>query len=212
MRVLLIVLLFCGSASLYAQQAEISDTLAYAREMAYAERFEAAAEILETFNTGKNDLEGLRLYAQVLYWNGDPSNARKVYERAIAAFPQEPVLKLEYGTLQFETGRLNHAHRLLRAYLETDIQHTQARTMLAWLEHWNGREAKARSRALGLLAEQPDNERAANLLREINDYTSPYLGAEGLYQWDDQPLQNTRFHLWTDWYKSWLLAPLLDSM
>lgn len=205
--ILLSLPLFCWVSQLQAQTSTITDTIELARSKAYAKNFAEADQLLTAYNLHHSDINGLRLQAQVLYWMKNFNRSSEVYEKALASFPDVQVVKLDYGRMLFETGRLSHSQLLLEDYKSHDPGNAEVNILLAQLYYWSGHIQTAKERIQDVLKPYPDNPTALNILKEIKNVTAPYIRMRGIYTSDDQPLQSTGAELEGGWYRSWLLSP-----
>ncbi|MDB5222104.1 MAG: hypothetical protein JWN83_771 [Chitinophagaceae bacterium] len=183
------------------------DTIEFARSKAYEKKFTEADRLLTQYNLGHNDINALRLHAQVLYWMKDFNRASEVYEKTLVSFPDQHVVKLDYGRMLFETGKLSHAQLLLEDYRTYDSANAEVNILLARLYYWNGHIQKAKERVADVLKPYPDNPTALGILAEINTLTAPYIRLRGIYISDDQPLKSTDVEVEAGWYRSWLFNP-----
>ncbi|WP_426060858.1 tetratricopeptide repeat protein [Hymenobacter sp. B1770] len=186
------------------------DTLEHARTKAYAKDFAEADRLLTAYNATRATVDGLRLQAQVLYWDKQFARAAAVHGRAIDAFPDQPVLKLDYARLLYETGQLPLAQQLLRDFVAHDSQHAEANLLLAQIGYQNLRPTTARRDLAALLTAYPGNAVATALLKDINQATSPYFKVSSSYASDDQPLQTLALRAEAAWFQSWLLSPTVQ--
>ena len=190
-----------------AQTTNVIDTIELARSKAYAKNFTEADKLLAQYNLHHNNINALRLHAQVLYWMKDFNRSSEVYEKSIASFPDQYVVKLDYGRMLFEIGKLTHAQFMLEEYKQSDPVNPEVNILLSKLYYWSGHIKTARERLQDVLKPYPDNPTALNILNEINNATAPYIKLGGTYSSDDQPLQSTGVELETGLYRSWLLNP-----
>ena len=196
---------------LYGQTTEIQDTISYARNKAYEKNFEEANNLLSIYNSNNNDINGLRLQAQVLYWMKNFSEATIVYEKALSLFPGKAVVKLEYGRMLFELGNYSKARPLLDEFLLTEPAHAEAGILLSYIDLWTGNINAARKRALLLQKTYPDNKESAAILSEIAVYTAPYIDLQPTVFSDDQPLKDFSFAIETGKYFSGLFSPAIKA-
>lgn len=207
---LFLVCLFPGFAQLKAQHHLAQDTVEYARSKAYENKFKEADRLLTQYLSHKPDVNALRLHAQVLYWMKEFKRSAAVYEKAMAAFPDVAVVKLDYGRMLFELNKLNQAQVLLKEYAAHDSLNAEVNLLLAYIAQWNSRFKAARQHAQKVLKQYPDNQEARHILEEISYLTSPYLKGGLGYNSDDQPVNSTAYHVEAGCYRSWLLSPHLQ--
>jgi tetratricopeptide (TPR) repeat protein len=194
---------------LNAQTSNPGDTIEFARSKAYEKNFTEADVLLTTYNLNHTDINALRLHAQILYWMQEIKRSSEVYEKALTSFPEMPVVKLDYGRMLFETGKLPHSQLLLEDYRLHDSSNAEVNILLSRLYYWSGHIKKAKARLQDVLKPYPDNPTALSILTEINNAAAPFIRMRGIYTSDDQPLESTGIELETGWYNSWLFNPKL---
>ncbi|OGX81136.1 hypothetical protein BEN47_19375 [Hymenobacter lapidarius] len=199
-----------GLAQPGAVPAAPTDTLEVARTTAYAKNFVEADRLLTAYNAARTNVDGLRLHAQVLYWNQEFARAAAVHERAIGAFPDQPVLKLDYARLLVDTSQPARAQPLLLDYLKQDSLHAEANLLLARISYSQLCPAAARKSLATVLRTYPGNEAAVALQKDINQATAPYFKVSSRYASDDQPLQALTLRAEASWFHSWLLSPTVQ--
>lgn len=192
-----------------AQTSNPVDTIEYARSQAYEKKFIEADKLLTEYNLQHVDINAFRLHAQVLYWMKNFTRSAEVYERMLVSFPGLQVVKLDYGRMLFDKGKLIHAQEMLEDYKLYDSANAEVNILLARLYYWSGHIKMAKERLQDVLKPYPDNQTALNILNEINKATAPYIKSGGIYSSDDQPLRSFGVDLEGGWYKSWLLNPRL---
>ena len=210
MRLYFLLLFLLFNEAVRAQTAPLPDTLAYARAKAYGQDFAEADRILSLYNTGRRNVDGLRLQAQVLYWKQEFKRAAALHEQAIAAFPALPVLRLDYARLLTELGEPGKAQGLLRQCLAQDSLQAEAYILLARIHYQNLQLAQARQELATLLRHFPGNADALALRREIDQSTGPYVRVGSIFRRDDQPLTAWTQELEASWFRSGLLAPTVQ--
>jgi hypothetical protein len=190
--------------------AQGQDTLALAQDKAYASDLEGADRLLSAYNAHRNDVEALRLHGYILYWKQDYKRSDQVFERALAAFPESANLRLEYGRILWERGKLRPAEAQLLPYLAQDSLHAEANLLQAYIEYWKGDTRKARQRGERISALYPEYGAVKGLLGEIKSATSPWMRLQTQYFTDDQPLAASRTELEVGQYASRWLSPRLQ--
>ncbi len=107
------------------------------------------------------------------------------------------------------SGNFFEAASLLKEYNRLNGS-SESLELLAWIEHWRGREQSA----IRLLKKIPDSRRAGTttktLLDEIKTFRIPVIEAGYEINNDDQPLKLTRYQINGKFYHSWLLSPALN--
>lgn len=193
-----------------SQTNSIIDTIEVVRTQAYAKNFAEADRLLTLFTANKNDVNAFRLHAQVLYWMKDFKSSQDVLKKALSVFPDAYAVKLDYGRLLFEMGKLNQARLLLDDYKLNDTNNAEVNILLAHINFRSGNIKTANERVKDVLKLYPDNQMALSIQRDINYNTSPYVTLHGTYHSDDQPLKSSGFEVESGVYKSWLLSPVLN--
>jgi hypothetical protein len=196
---------------LLAQNTGIIDTVSYARNLAYDKKFEEAEQLLSNYNNNHNDVNALRLHAQILYWMKRNDDAKAVYEKTLSLFPSEASVKLDYGRFLFQINKYSKARPLLTDYIIYDSKNAEAISMLAYIDLWTGHLAAAKKKADLLDQLYPGNGDAATIYQEIKNYTTAYLKLQGNYYSDDQPMSGWRFEPEFGVYKSWLFSPYIKA-
>ena len=202
-----ILLTLCSSA----QDNPANDTISLARNSAYSKKFGEADRLLTLYNAHNNDVNALRLHAQVLYWMKDFKEAKNIYERALYSFPENANVKLEYGRLLYQLQKFYKAGKLLNDYLATDSSNVEAHQMLAYINLWTGHMTNAKKEAVWIKNHEPENNEAAYILNQVAFYTAPYIKLQGLIYSDDQPIQRQGFEPEAGVYKSWWLSPYIKT-
>lgn len=206
--VILLVLIFF---QLKAQTSHPADTLEWARTTAYEKNFIAADSLLVQYNKDHDDIHGLRLHAQVLYWMKAFERSIAAYEKALTLFPGEKIVQLEYGRILFNLNRLPKARQLLDAYVKNDTVNAEANIMLGYIDLWKGHIQMAKERSLWLLQQYPGNAEALDILSHIKYNTAPYLKTGIDFISDDQPRNGVNYNIEGGVYKSWLFSPVAQA-
>ncbi|WP_324675501.1 tetratricopeptide repeat protein [Hymenobacter sp. GOD-10R] len=209
MKIITLLFAFFLAQRLQAQSSSPADTVEYARAKATTKDFAAADRLLISYNARHLDVNGLRLHAQVLYWNKAYERANEVHRRAITSFPDLAVLKLDYGRFLYELGKHRQAQAVLEGYLAHDSLQAEANLLVARICYQEGHLAAAENRAAFMLKHYPGNADATALLTELHQAQAPYLRLSSRYAAADQPLKALNDELESTWYRSWLLAPSL---
>lgn len=207
MKIITLFLAFFLTQTLNAQSAFPADTVEYARAKVYAKDFAGADELLTRYNAHHLDVNGLRLHAQVLYWSKAYLRADETHRRAVGAFPDLAVLKLDYGRFLYELGKHKPAQAVLEKCLAQDSLQPEANLLVARIAYQEGHLATAANRAEFMLKHYPGNADATALLTELRQAQAPYLRLASRYTTDDQPLKALSDEVESAWYRSWLLAP-----
>ncbi|MBA3672737.1 MAG: hypothetical protein H0W68_12050 [Gemmatimonadaceae bacterium] len=136
------------------------------------------------------DLTATRLYAQTLYWLKDVPHARESYERALARWPSDVTLRLDYGRLLVDTGDRTRAIDVLTPLLTVAGARARAEALLGSAAYWSG-DLDTAERLLGdAILLQPDLGDARRQLAEIRAIGAPSLRFDANAEHDDQPLDH----------------------
>jgi tetratricopeptide (TPR) repeat protein len=196
---------------LHAQVNQTPDTVSLARSLAYKKNFTSADRLLLEYNRNHNDINALRLHAQVLYWMKAFDRSIEVYEKAISVFREPSLLHLDYARVLYNLNRLTKAERLLEAFRAFDSSNAEAEIMIAYIKLWNGRVAEAEKAAKSILKKYPGNAEATDILTQIKWNTVPYIKTGITFQGDDQPLNGQSFEIETGVYRSWIFSPVAQA-
>lgn len=193
----------------YSQENTSADTVGLARSKAYSQQFHEAERLLRLYTSTKNDLNAFRLQAQVLYWMKDFKQSAAVLQKALAAFPGETILYLDYGRLLYNTGNITTSEKYLLNYQQTDSLHAETNLMLAHIWFWQGRFKEAAGLTKNIVKTYPDQQDALNLLNEINFIRAVYVKVNAATLSDDQPLSSQQVTVETGACRSAFFAPKL---
>lgn len=194
-----------------SQTTQRVDTIDLARSIAYEKKFSAADSLLGHYNKDNNDINGLRLHAQVLYWMKAFDRSIAVYEKALALFPHEKIVHLEYGRILFNLNKMTKARQFLDTYVKHDSLNAEANILLSYIDFWQGHIQAAKKRSLFLLQHYPGNAEAQDILKQIRYNTSPYLKTGIDFLSDDQPRDGVNYTIEGGVYKSWFFSPVLQA-
>lgn len=204
-------LICCFFLTALSAQAQVKDTLAYARELAYSNKFAEAEDILTHYNRNETDVYGLWLQAQNAYWMGDPPKAIALYRKAYQMAPDLADLKLDYARILFNTGNLKEAKSILEDYESFQPAHPETQVMLGYLDLWSGKPGRARARVEKVLQESGENDLVNPLLKDIRILTAPYVTTGFNAFTDDQPLEFNEYKVGAGKYFSGLFAPFINA-
>jgi tetratricopeptide (TPR) repeat protein len=144
-----------------------------------------------------NEVNGIRLYAQVAYWLNEPTVAYNLFETylADAKNPYQPELVLDYSRMLFEQYQLPKAKELLLKYTKNDTTNVEANNMMGTILYWQGNADGAKGYFNKVLKQYPANDWAKKYSAEIDAALAPYLQFRSGYIHDTQPLSITDFGL-----------------
>lgn len=196
--------------ALQAQNERGTDTLEWARAKAYSRQFDQANELLQALNKGNPTVHSLHLHAQVLYWMKRFDASLRTFEKAVAAFPEQKELVLDYGRTLFNLGKYSKSREVLTGYLLSDAQHEEANVLLAYAELWNGQLSKAKWRSQELLQHHPGNAEAKKIADQVKLYSAPFFQLSSTVYSDDQPLIGSVQRISSGWFQSRFFSPQLD--
>ncbi|GAA4467616.1 hypothetical protein GCM10023189_51620 [Nibrella saemangeumensis] len=209
MKIIPFLVFFCSLSSVRGQNTAVPDTVEYARARAYANDFAEADRLLSLYTLTHNDINAYRLHAQVLYWMKAYSRAEAVYETALATYPDVPVVKLDYGRMLFELGRMKRAEDLLNDYLPHDPRHAETHMLLTYVDLWQGNSQAARNRIAQLRLWYPDNKDIETLAGTVYAQTGTTFRAGCSYRADDQPLRKVSYTLEAGRADTWWFSPVV---
>jgi hypothetical protein len=193
------------------QSIETTDTVSYARSLAWKKQFEDADQLLTAYNSYHAGLNSLQLHAQVLYWKKAYSRSMACYNDAIIRFPGSYALKFDYGRMLFELNHLNKAKILLNEVLAHDSSQAEAAKYLAYIDLWTGHLRPAGDKAKNILKKDAGNADALAILGQIKNYTTPYLLLNVGHESDDQPRTGNCYRIEAGQYRSWCWSPVLQA-
>ena len=208
-KITLVVLFLC--AVIGHAGAQSVDTLGTAKELAYAKQYQPALDLLIVYTTNHpGNMEALRFYIKVYYWNKQVPFAKAKYVEAISLHPEEPKLKLDYGKMLFELNELNHAQKILTEFTAMDTINLDAKYILGIIHYWRGRSNLAKSYLKDVLGHDPLNQNAAAILVQIETAQAPYLNVSTGYYNDNQPIHKVPSTVEFGFYTSRYLAPKIN--
>lgn len=167
-----------------------SDTLQIAKSLIQKGKFKKAEKILAAYERSHpQDLNAMWLHGQTAYWAGYYRTFNLVYKKAMARFPSNYYLKLDYALKLVENGDVKQAAPLLEAYSKYDPSSNDLKLVQARIAYWQGDY----KRALQLLKNESlvkEKQQETEILHaEIKAAQSPWLKINADYLQDDQPLQ-----------------------
>lgn len=205
----LVSCLFLYSGFLEAQPNSIEN----ARKLSYEKKYKEALNLLLDFEKNNpNDINALRLHAQILYWMKEYKQAFALCESYLQQNPTDNFLKLDYGRMLFDLQRWSKAEQVLNDYLEKNPNQVEALNMLATIAFWQGRISESKVQFNHVLSIYPGNEWASDYLKKVMLTSSPYLKISGAYNSDTQPFSNLGGGLEAGIYKSNLLSPKISLL
>jgi hypothetical protein len=203
---ILILILICQFLS--AQPGVVKDTVETARQLSYEGNYKDAVQLLSTYETDNpNEINAVRLHAQILYWMEDYNAAFQLCESYLKDNPEEHYLVLDYIRMLFEQERYEKAKLLLSEYLKIDSSNVEANNMLGTIYYWQGNPETSLSYFHNVLIVFPANEWALGFVNQIRQATTTYLNIKSCYSDDTQPLKTIDTKLQAGWYSSNLLMP-----
>ena len=136
-----------------------------------------------------DDFNTAWLYAKTAYLANRISVSGKQYRKAIRLSPGNLYARLDYADYLVNTGRFEQAQGNLDAYLAYDKGNYKALVLKSKIDYWQS-DYKAANQKLdkipGEYSGEPDVTRLRN---DINLAESPWLGINGNFFADNQPLQ-----------------------
>lgn len=170
-------------------------------------RLDSAAAILRRVLERQPDNgEAARMLAQTLYWLKDTAAARVLYERGIAAHPEDWTMRLDYAQMLVENRRDTRALELLPPLHAVPEARARAATLLGTLRYWQGDlSGAARSFKVAIDADSA-SAAAIRQLAEIRAVAAPWIAVGSTGKHDDQPLDGFGGELEGGWYADPSLA------
>ena len=150
-----------------------TDTLAMVNERIAEKDFAAAQVLLSEYKIHHKEKDALWLQARLLYWMKHYPAAMAAYEEALAHYPGDTELRLDYARMLFGTKKFQHAREQSAEVLKSDSLHSEANVMVAYMDLWSGKMKAARQRAQFLLQHYPGNNDAAAILQQVDEWTAP---------------------------------------
>lgn len=208
MKLLLLIPAVFLSTILTAQQT--TDTLLMANQKVAEKDFAAAATLLSEYNQHHTEKDALWLQARLLYWMKNYPAAMAAYDDAVANYPGDMDLRLDYARMLFGTKNFQRAREQSAEVLKSDSLHAEANVMVAYMDLWSGKMKTARQRAQFILHHYPGNTDAATILQQVNEWTAPYIKAGVGFQSDDQPKKGSITGVEAGVYLSRFFSPAME--
>ena len=166
------------------------DTISLAKKIRDNHQFKKAADLLNKYSTNHPDqLNPIWLSAQTAFWRHKYTQSKEWYDKAIAAYPSNYYLKLDYAKVLADMGEFEKSTELLNSYLKYDPTNAEAMLTLAKIDFWQGNFKAAEEKINKILAQHPKYSEAHSLKDELLLAQSSWLSIHGVYNTDDQPLQ-----------------------
>ena len=189
-----------GPASTAAAQDRAPSAVAVAEGHRLRGEFSEAVRVLRAhIAVAPDDGEAARLLAETLYWLGDIPAARQAYDAALARFPQDTLVRLQYARMLVETGETGAARPLLLE-IRNSASAAGAESLLGTIAYWEGDLARAVRHFESALRLDPAHADALRQLDEIRAATSPWLRIGGTARRDDQPLDRLAGGIEAGWF------------
>lgn len=189
----LVAVLSLGAGPAPAQTSGEVDVPERARRLVEQGAYERATVLLAGYleqHPGRARVRWLR--ARTLYWQGRPAAARREYGRALEDLPENAALRVDFGRMLAETGRLERAREVLDPaprQAERPTTEADARLLLGKLAYWSGDHGGARRHLSAALRIDPARPEGRRILTEIQRMSAPWLALGAGYRDDSQPLQ-----------------------
>jgi hypothetical protein len=186
-------LLFHGA---FSHSQTVSDTLNIAKQLRAKGKIHKSFSLLKkTYVNHPDDLNVAWLTAQTAFWANRIGKSKQLYEKAIKSNPKNLYLQLDYAKILVNCGEFEKAGHLLKVYLVYDSTNSQAMTALARILFWRCRYHDATLLVTKILKQDPKDQDASSLYKEIAFAHSPYLKFGSGYGTDDQPMQTASIML-----------------
>jgi len=118
------------------------ESLDTARYFINNKQLHKAETILKAYHDNyPNEVNGIRLYAQVAYWLNELTVAYGLFETYMAnpKNAYQPELVLDYSRMLFEQYQLTKAMELLTEYIKKDGTNAEANDMMGTISYWQGK-------------------------------------------------------------------------
>lgn len=191
--------LFCAGAPPGAAQSGFP--VAEALRLRDARDFAGAAEALRRHLAEyPDDGDALRLLAQTLYWDNRREPARRAYEQALAAHPEDTRLRLDYARMLVETGDAKKARAVLEPVPAEGSAGAEAEALRGTLAYWSGDPATAAARFRSALRLDLEQAEARRRLGEILAAAAPRASVAASARRDGQPLRRAAVVADAEWH------------
>ncbi len=175
-------------SELNAQEYNNIGVLELARQAASEGGFAKAIELLQKEEKQHpHDVNVQQLLAHSYYWSGNLKMAELIFEKTIAAHPEQKALHLDYGRMLFEIKKYEDAKTHLLAYLNSDPSNAEALLNLGYIHFWNEEYKTAEGYFKKLLVLFPGQAEAVVMMEKIQAIQSVYIDLFGNYNTDSQP-------------------------
>ena len=209
LKYLFLLILLLSVKTLSAQKTAEKDTVETARKLSYEKKFKEAVYLLQQYEVKHpNEVNAVRLHAQILYWMREFDSALLLLNESLNKEYNLNV-QLDYGRMLFELNRLDASKKVMEDYLVKQKDDVEALNTLGTIEYWQGEPTKAIAYFDKVLKQYPNNDWALKYLKEIKEIKKPFIKLSGGYSNDTQPLSLSNLNVETGWYQSKYLAPKL---
>jgi len=174
----------------------VPDTLNIAKQLRAKGKIHKSFSLLKkTYSNHPDDLNVAWLTAQTAFWANRIGKSKQLYEKAIKSNPKNLYLQLDYAKILVNCGEFEKAGQLLKVYLAFDSTNSQALTALARILFWRCKYQDASLLITKVLKQDPKDQDASSLYKEIALARSPYLKFGSGFSTDDQPMQTATMML-----------------
>ncbi|MFH1160163.1 MAG: hypothetical protein V1733_04360 [bacterium] len=168
----------------------VIDTLEQVKQLRDNKKLHAAMRLLEPYYAAHpTNLNTAWIYAQTAFWAKRYGLSQEVYEIAIWYHPENLYLQLDYAKMLVDIGKYEKAMPYLQNYLVYYPDDPQVRLAFTKMAFWKGRYKEAYNNASEMVTADPADTEAGSLLDEILLAKSPWIGLNGSFYTDNQPLQ-----------------------
>ena len=174
-----------------SSQKKTVDTIALAKKWIDKENYADANDLLFAYTvTHPKELNGLWLYARTSFWLKNFTKAKETYKTAMALYPDNYFVKLDYAKSLVNMGDYAEAEPLLLQYLSYQPESTETLFYLAQLNYWKGFYKESNKWIDKVLQYNPTHEWALKIRKDMAYLQAPQLEITSGYYTDDQPLKN----------------------
>ncbi len=188
----LYLLCFCipSSATAQAVGGRKPDTLTLAKSLRDEHEYGESARLLYSYlKYHPEDVNALWMNGQTELWRHRFRKSRALYKRAVAVSPGSDYLLLDYANTLAVIGKWDDAASVVQRLEDSGKYYSAANLVRANIAYWSARYPEAIAHADSVLAADPGNAAAQELLSDIRKAQSPWLQFNTDYISDNQPVQ-----------------------
>lgn len=208
-RLFFIFMIFASAFSLSGQNNQA--VLEEAYQLLKAEKYDLTIALLEKEMTHNPEPRYLQqLLAQTYYWNQAVEKADSAYRSILHQHPGFTEVRLDYGRMLFELGRLEEACDQLMQYGERYPHDVYYLETTGFILYWQGNFPQAQEQFLHILTQYPGHTTSQKMILEIKQLLSPRFRLEYAFHEDTQPLTRHAVNVSVKDYLNPLIQPELS--